>query len=260
MDLTQTLLSINYNEKKYNILRDIESILIQNDGIIFGGYVRDKYIHDYYAYKFYSNELNDPEKYSDPEYDPETKLRLLVPNDIDVYFDRDEVKRIMRKNGYMCVISGNGSTEKSTKYAVWQKMFPEFTVYIDVLPLKEDEEINVGLDLLCNSLAMNSKRGIWFSNYPGSNLFNNKMTEHEILNSIIKLETRITASNLNDRKLKKRVYKMMNRGWTINNADYSLKYINNKYCNICGGEVEGIHVQYKDVITCTHKACYEKSL
>jgi hypothetical protein len=59
------------------------------NGTIFGGYVRDYIIRNYNKKLFEKNKRN-KHKFYHKSYDPETKDRLLIPNDIDIYFKTKE--------------------------------------------------------------------------------------------------------------------------------------------------------------------------
>jgi hypothetical protein len=72
----------------------LKNLALHNNGIIFGGFVRDEIIAEYYNGQFDKTEsLNrsigseyKPEKFWDPTYMPETKARILNPDDMDVSF------------------------------------------------------------------------------------------------------------------------------------------------------------------------------
>ena len=71
---------------KISAFKKMRQIALQNDGIIFGGYVRDEYISEYYTEKFNRQYGNNHERYWDASFMPETKARLLISNDIDISF------------------------------------------------------------------------------------------------------------------------------------------------------------------------------
>lgn len=95
----------NYFENKvrYVFLKDVANTIFKNDGMIFGGYVRDMIIHDHFAAKYYAKMgEEDPDnmyslsKYNDTDLLPEYKERLKIPNDIDAFMTTQTMKNIVR--------------------------------------------------------------------------------------------------------------------------------------------------------------------
>ena len=64
----------------------VRDIILSNNGIIFGGFVRDSIMHDAGAQKFYKKfpRPQDRFRYNDSSYDISSNHRLILPNDIDV--------------------------------------------------------------------------------------------------------------------------------------------------------------------------------
>lgn len=87
---------------KSGAFRDLRASVLEHNGIIFGGFVRDEYIAEYYYAEYNklttalkANEFN-PEKYWDPTFFPETKARLLLPDDMDISFqDQQDADRFI---------------------------------------------------------------------------------------------------------------------------------------------------------------------
>lgn len=73
----------------YQKLRDLS---LQNNGIIFGGFVRDEFIKEYYTSEYNKNNIgeNNIDKYWDPRYMPSTSARTIIPDDMDVCFNNTE--------------------------------------------------------------------------------------------------------------------------------------------------------------------------
>lgn len=89
MENCKTLtVNINYLREKRHLCNRIKMIALNTSGILFGGVVRDDIIGKHYRSLFIKKELNF-DKYWDSEYDPDTKHRLIIPNDIDVFFRAD---------------------------------------------------------------------------------------------------------------------------------------------------------------------------
>jgi len=78
-------IQIIYKKEKRTLLNKIKKFGLASNGIIFGGLVRDEIIASHFRQEFIDKEL-DYRKYYDENYHPETKGRLLIPNDIDIYF------------------------------------------------------------------------------------------------------------------------------------------------------------------------------
>lgn len=82
---------INLNKEKRVLFNIIKMMVINCDGIVYGGLVRDEIIATHYKSLF--DELDEDDKYSkfwDNSYHPELKFRMLIPNDIDIYFKNNE--------------------------------------------------------------------------------------------------------------------------------------------------------------------------
>lgn len=267
MKVTQYTETVNLNKVKYLITENLIKILIDNNAIIFGGYVRDKYIHDYFCYKFYKKDLN-MEKFDDETYDVETKGRLLVANDIDVFFqgsdkDVDSLLTIIRQAGYyICdneinLIYFKDENIKHRKAIVKinnMNIFglPKVEVLLDIIyTTKDNIEPPFGkLDLLCNGFILD-KTGIRLSNQTGLHCdgnfaFSRKKKEIKILQKMVKFETNLVfidddsmqSYSIKNRKIRvSRILKMQLRGWTINNNFYTIEYKYNiskdEACHIC---------------------------
>jgi len=71
---------------KWKFMCCLRDMVLDHDGIVFGGFVRDAIIHDHFAAKFYekNNGATGNERlYCIPSYLPETAGRLVIPRDID---------------------------------------------------------------------------------------------------------------------------------------------------------------------------------
>jgi hypothetical protein len=85
-------------KNKWKMMNIIKDAIIQNNGFVFGGFVRDSIIHDHFARLYYDNmkiHVNNDydtyrDGYSDPEWMIDTIDRLIVPNDIDCFlYEKD---------------------------------------------------------------------------------------------------------------------------------------------------------------------------
>jgi len=92
------------NRATWKFYMKVVQVIIDNDGKIFGGAVRDIYSRDYYARQFYSKygakELDgknwDYKKYTDPTLSPETKDRFILLKDIDACINNDDLQHMIR--------------------------------------------------------------------------------------------------------------------------------------------------------------------
>jgi len=87
--MEQTTIYFNYVKEMRFYINKIKKIGFKNSAIFFGGIVRDEIISCHYRQLFINKNL-EFNQYWNPEYDLETKHRLLLPNDIDVYFNSTE--------------------------------------------------------------------------------------------------------------------------------------------------------------------------
>lgn len=81
----------------------IRDAILEHDGMIFGGFVRDTIIHNHYATLFFDNEEHDTDLYTDPTHIPETADRTLIPNDIDFFATEEQLNKLLdyfNNNGF----------------------------------------------------------------------------------------------------------------------------------------------------------------
>lgn len=81
-------ININYGKEKRCFVNKIKKLGLSRNGILFGGLVRDEIIASHYREEFIKKKL-DFSQYWDKEYNPETNGRLIIPNDIDIYFKNE---------------------------------------------------------------------------------------------------------------------------------------------------------------------------
>lgn len=75
------------SQNAYKLRRQVENIILQHGGIIFGGHVRDVVLRDIHATEFYKlvGNADKQNMYNDATCHPEWDGRLAVSNDIDCY-------------------------------------------------------------------------------------------------------------------------------------------------------------------------------
>lgn len=79
------------NRMQWLTIRGFIKIVVDSNGIVFGGAVRDWILHDYHAQSFYRycQSINLPHKevnskYIDIKFHPESKDRIVLPRDVDI--------------------------------------------------------------------------------------------------------------------------------------------------------------------------------
>ncbi len=87
-------ISVNMNKEKRIVLNNIKMIGINEEGIIYGGMVRDEIIATHYKSLF--DEFVKPmepkpyNRFWDKTFHSESNKRLLIPEDIDIYFKTND--------------------------------------------------------------------------------------------------------------------------------------------------------------------------
>jgi len=79
------LVKVMYYRELRNLINRVKIIGLNSSGILFGGVVRDDIIGTHYRKLFIDKKL-DFGKYWDYNYDIETRNRLIIPKDIDIFF------------------------------------------------------------------------------------------------------------------------------------------------------------------------------
>ncbi len=89
---------VNKHRIEWRFKQKIANAITEIGGTVFGGFVRDSILHDYYAKEFYKKLAEDgilldevDRIYNDPSVYPETKDRMVIPNDIDCYLETEEM-------------------------------------------------------------------------------------------------------------------------------------------------------------------------
>jgi len=95
-------------KSQWKLNNKLINVIIENDGEIFGGAVRDKYLHDTHSFEFYNiiNKLIEENVqktidinalYNDKSFHPELFGRWVVPNDIDALIHIDKYDNLIEK-------------------------------------------------------------------------------------------------------------------------------------------------------------------
>ena len=262
---------VNINKATYKLMHEIADFFIKEGGIVFGGFVRDSIIHEHYAKKFYGKICEITEKQTDEKkdgnvsdikleysnicYDEETKLRLLIPKDIDVFFTFDEsdvelfFKKMNKRFKFTFIDDPYIKREGKHDYfelengLVHKKLLINdlrtsylfgFSVKVKVDFLYSTQH-NIKppfrkCDLSCNSLLL-TKYGVLLSDQANDMYFNGeiidlKKEEIRIIENILLMKTEVTngfkkedqMENKQKQLRKKKIIRFLNmkkRGWDI---------------------------------------------
>lgn len=104
---------MNINKERRALFNTIKMMAIRDNGIIYGGLVRDEIIATYNKelYDEYIKALkiaNPYNKYWDENFHIQSKNRVLIPNDIDIYFHTNQMSNIFLNNlnNYINIYNG----------------------------------------------------------------------------------------------------------------------------------------------------------
>ena len=161
---------------------NIESVVYGYNGIIYGGYVRDKMIKDYYTELYYTSGYLDKD-FNNHKIAKSLIKRTIEPNDMDIYFkNKKEAKQFIEEletYGNIIINKNNDFTYTGIYSLIEHKeislILNDNTLIFDIsypLPNTENEcnELEPpfnNLDMLCNGFLMDNK-GIRYSNTTGT--------------------------------------------------------------------------------------------
>jgi hypothetical protein len=271
---------------------DLETIIKNTNGTIFGGYVRDKIIHDKYAQDFYraNLEAHHTLQYDNSDHDPSSwPWRTHIPQDIDVVFSNINFQKFMvllDQSGYLVkiiytrpankylMINDNIGDILHTKIAVILKvhrLIYSYTtvasqlpsVLIDVLHKDDISSDNIPygrVDFECNSLIITPAGTIDYM-IPKCDPF----LKYQKLSRIIENIVQRIAIPVNPEHF--RIMKILKRGFTIQDRFVTIKSnIDSReyegHCVICCDEFKGTDYNIVKNSCCDasyHIACYKKS-
>lgn len=247
--------------------------ILECNGIVYGGAVRDLICRDHFSKKF--KQIGDANQYNDPNYMPELKDRLLIPTDIDAYIRIDDVEKLEQKleelgfstniritenNYHSCDQIEVHETIKlkspSLDYiikSVKKSLPPIITMNQEILntiiknykkikPIKIDlfiTEKSFGpMEFMCNNLIL-TKHGFSVSEKFGKASFEIEPLKLKIIDQIINKKA-IIPNGLKKNEINEfRVDKMIKKGYTIEGFS-NFSYIQETYnghCIICHDSV-----------------------
>jgi len=210
-----------------------ESIVFESDGIIYGGYVRDKIINK------------------------SIKTKFIIPNDMDIFFKNEEVaKKIIEElasYGDIIKTKNNDETYTGLFSIIQHKQISVInenqTLTFDVSYPFKNTEIECqyieppfyNLDMECNGFLMDAS-GIRYSSMTGTYLDTLKSSQKKaeifrIIDDMNKMQTNLTTIGglkIEEPYIVDRVLKMINRksSWKILNAPFKFQK-RNFICKCC---------------------------
>jgi hypothetical protein len=150
------------NKEKHSLYNKLILIGIRNNGIIFGGMVRDEIIASHYKSLFDKNSsaLTEPKNHYNnfwnSEYQKETIKRTIIPNDMDIYFHNNENSELFLDNIKIFVNTYNGiiSISNSFVYEFGEQLIHKkitLTFIIAKTFTSNGIIINVNIDMIINN-------------------------------------------------------------------------------------------------------------
>jgi len=247
--------------EEWNCFKTVLRTVINFNGIVYGGAVRDTMLHNMHAREFQKSHSMD--EYDQVDVSLETNGRLVIPKDIDCLIsDKDSLKLIEQLSRHyhvkVCEVSGvyfekqNITNYKHIKMSIFMKERIYVLVDLVVQRVGELKMPSMNLDFDVNGLIMTSN-GIGLNDYlrykyndNAKNVIHNADILYEVLDKIrYKKATMIYKCPTN------RYIKMIDYGWDITFITRIFNYyINVLYegdCIICKEKIpeEMCCVNYK---------------
>jgi hypothetical protein len=208
---------INYMKERKEIFKDVESIVYNNDGIVYGEYVRDHIISTHYIKKYLNHWDCKHQSFWDETVLPQSKDRLAGSDTMDIFFknpndyhtfieklhkgfkkceieksysiyinEDDNALNLYVRDITMTFVFGETYTQPGVSFSVKIKIY--FPVNCD-LYYKNDPIYN--LDMLCNGF-IKSRNSITFSRNTGTPL--DKVGDIELNIAIAKIQQYMICS------------------------------------------------------------------
>ena len=252
--LTYSHIIMAHNAKTWKFMCVVRDMILENDGMIFGGFVRDSIRHDHFATQFYEGCAAGNVLYNNPHFMPEAIDRMRVPKDIDcrmtetMYenllhtFERKKISFnllfIRDPHSYMTNIDINDSTLKHLRLRVTINMtrvkralnelpigFHEIKspiIMMDILTTRSgfDQPFVSKPDFECNALYM-TRHGISLSEHvcPKRDFYRHELMRQQVISDIIGKKTKYLNpdpdSELSTSILCDRVSSMLIGGWIV---------------------------------------------
>ena len=246
---------------KHGAYQQLRKLALLNNGIIFGGFVRDEYIAEFYTEKFYQNLRDTPnsskvDNFWDPNCQPATRGRLLCPEDIDISFAVPEnaenfIQAIQQMKEFLSV-TVEDKTHERQYYSMHIQSIREVNIQIEVGGyqfVSEGKIINIkadviipkraslqppfrNLDMLCNGFIITKEGGKQFSRHTGTiidryNDFECAMVVAQILRDMKDFKTALCFVTNNPSRFRKTLNLLaMKRIEKMHNKRISWSFIN----------------------------------
>jgi hypothetical protein len=218
---------------KYIIFDIIKNCVFENNGIIYGGFVRDMIIRDHYKAIYNKKNEYNIHKFWNIMFQPETAARAIVPKDMDIcMYSEDDIKKFIisienifnEKFGYANITSVKDETVNgdNSYFDIPIKMHKKVSYVITVgkipfvhrgVELHFDFDIIIPrrskilppfnkLDLLSNAFILN-KTGVVISNNTGTCIDNMSIMDKQIISAsimkdIVEFKTQFCMWNYTD--------------------------------------------------------------
>jgi hypothetical protein len=243
--------------KEYRIGMDIiAKIALDNNAIIYGGYVRDKILREYNTELYFENNSGIKKSklihnYWNPKFDEKTKSRLILPKDIDICFktsdDLDSFVGEIEEKFDNLEIPVEDEDEDILKFKVIQYLGKTFskegetmTFHVDLRLSSVKEPPFDKLDFITNSLIMEqdnlriSKNCGISMNLKGHNMY---LIIAKIIEMILSKKTYIVKKINNEYEAKVVLQKMIDMicyDWEILNLQWITRSVDPEInCTIC---------------------------
>jgi hypothetical protein len=157
-------ININMNCEKRCIYNKLKYIGIRNNGIIFGGMVRDEILVKHYKILFdehilslaSSNRISNINKYWDSKYHKESIKRTIIPNDMDIYFQNRKTAETFIEGIYEFANEYNGIflIENFNLYNLGENLIHRKIYLLFVIGktiINKGFNININIDLILNT-------------------------------------------------------------------------------------------------------------
>lgn len=258
---------------------DIERVAYAYNGVVYGGYIRDKMIATYYTQNYYLKGNAESDFYNAKIHKSSVR-RMTAPNDIDIYFKRQEIADRfideLHSFGDVLVVRNNDATYTGIYSLIKHKqLIVDSRLTIDIsYPYanteKECEDIEPpfnNLDMLCNGFVKDAN-GIRYSSTTGTYIDDLDEVERKreiarITLDMYEMKTELTGGlKIEEPYIVGRVVKMINRrfSWHIVNAPFAYIKCGVVVCKCCNETVNGGYRVNKNVYAreCFYEKLYNK--
>lgn len=202
--MSDKTIKINYRKEMRSLINQIKSIGLKNNGILFGGVVRDDIIGTHYRNLFIEKE-GDFSKYWDDNYDVETNKRLIIPNDIDIFFKEDNnklsfintiTKFIYKFGGYIYVSPDNKFNQLNyvNNLVFLKHNVVNINVVIGSTFTQSGTRLKLNIDIISVDYSQNTISNVMYSNYV--NDFEPPFYNLDFLSNVFITESRTNSTTI----------------------------------------------------------------